>query len=354
LKQILWILIAVLLLEGTVSAAVDIPTELLQAAPEAAAVYTGSESNLMSYLQTIFGQALEKCRRGLTSGIRTALLIAVGTLVLGLVETAVPEEKQGAGRGVILVGALWITAVTAGDLTSHIGLGGETIGRLATLSKLLIPAMAAAVAATGAVSSAGTGQVAAVFFTDILVTAIEQLLLPAVHLYIGLSLAASVLDGNMLDTLAAFVHKSITWFLKLMLSGYTAFLAISGAVASVADQRAVQAAKTLVTATVPVVGSILSQAVETMLSGAGVLRGTLGAFGAIAVVGICLTPALHLLGQYFLYQGAALIGGCGGPTRLKKLLEMLSRAFSLVLAMTVSCAMMLLISIISALRVVIR
>ena len=56
-------------------------------------------------------------------------------------------------------------------------------------------------------------------------------------------------------------------------------------------------AKSAVSAVVPVVGSILSDAAESVLAGAGLLRGMVGTAGTLALLGVCLVPFLRLGGQ---------------------------------------------------------
>ncbi len=76
-----------------------------------------------------------------------------------------------------MVGAVSVTAVTTGSLGDLIGLGAETIRGLGDFSTVLLPAMAAATAATGAVSSATAQQVSAVILVDILLRLINYVLI---------------------------------------------------------------------------------------------------------------------------------------------------------------------------------
>ena len=270
-----------------------------------------------------------------------------------MAESAAPAGKDTLGQYVSITGALWITAVSAGNLNALIGLGQQTIVDLSQLSKALLPVLAAAEAASGGVTAASARQVAAVFFSDILLTAIERVLLPAVYLYIGTAAAGAVLEGELMERVGSLLKKLIGWALGGLLTLFTAFLTISGAVAGTADAQAVKVAKAAVSAAVPVVGGILSEAAESMLAGAGLLRGLLGAFGALAVLSFCLVPFLRLGGQYLLYQCASLAAAAAGPKKLTGLLTALGDAFGLVLAMTAASALLLLISLVSSLTAVV-
>ena len=104
----------------------------------------------------------------------------------------------------------------------------------------------------------------------------------------------------------------------------------------------------MLSGTVPVVGGILSDAAETLLAGAGVLRGGIGIFGTLGVLAICAYPFLHLGIQYLLYRGAGFLAEAAGGGPLPKLIGGLGSAFALVLGMTASCAAVIIVAIAAA------
>jgi stage III sporulation protein AE len=352
-KRCLLGLILLFLLATPVQAEEQLSEDLRALAPAASELVTDDSSEsygLLSGARTLFSQAIEETQSSLTAGLGS--VAAARVVLLGVVESVSPEGDGAVSRCVAAVGALWCTAVSAGDLDSLIGLGRQTVTDLTQLSTALVPALATATAAMGGVSSAAAAQVGAVFFSNLLLTAMDSLLLPMVYLYIGVSAAGAVLEGDTLDSLGRLLKKIIGWLLGGLLLLYTAYLTITGAVAGSADAQTVRLAKAAVRGAVPVVGGILAEASESVVAGAGLLRAMIGSFGALAVLSMCLTPALRLGLEYLLYQGAGLVAATVGPGKLTKLLSQLSDAFALVLAMTVASAMVILISVVSALTAV--
>ena len=102
----------------------------------------------------------------------------------------------------------------------------------------------------------------------------------------------------------------------------------------------------------PVVGRILSDAAGSVLAGGGrgaktpsaylVCWGAGGVSGAICTLGV----------QYLLYKLTAFLAGMTAAPELAKLIDALGGVFGLMLGMTGSCALLLLISISSAILVV--
>ncbi len=351
-KQALTAILLLFLLSGQALAAdpPSLPDELVRSAPEAAAhVDSSDDFGLASGLSALLEEAAETAKSALFSGAKSVALLLTGVVLLGALESLMPEKNALTDHGVAMAGTLWITAVSAGSLNSLIGLGRETVAGLSLLAKALIPALASATAATGSVSGAALRQVATVFFSNLLLTAMDRLLLPAVYLYIGLCAAGAVTPSGALSGLEQLLKKLITWGLSIPLVAFVAYLSLGGAVADAADAQAVKLMRSAVGAAVPVVGAILSDASESLLSSAGLLRSMVGVFGTLAVLGLCLGPFLRLGAQYLLFQGAGLVAQAVGPAPLTALLKKLGDAFGLVLAMTGASAALLLIALASSL-----
>ena len=89
-----------------------------------------------------------------------------------------------------------------------------------------------------------------------------------------------------------------------------------------------------------------------LLAGAGVVKNAIGVFGLLGVLAACLGPFVRLGVQYLLYKLTAFLAGMTAAPELAKLIDALGGVFGLMLGMTGSCALLLLISISSAILVV--
>ena len=89
----------------------------------------------------------------------------------------------------------------------------------------------------------------------------------------------------------------------------------------------------------------------------GVFMGllTLATFlGMLAVLAMCVVPFLQLGIHYLAYKAAAALSATVSGGRVAGLIDQLGGAFGLVLGMTGSCALLLLISLVSAITAVVR
>lgn len=309
------------------------------------AVGTGLEEGLQTLLER-FGSLLGG---SVGRAVRSGVLLLVTAALCGLTREVGESLGQPGGLDAAsLTAAVAVTAVAVSDVRSMVGLGREALDGMAQFSQVLLPTVAAAAAAGGAPGTAAARQLATVLFSEMLLTAINGLLLPMVYAYVAACAAHAALGNEGLKRLAALLKWGVTTMLTAVLLVYVGYLTVSGAIAGTADAMALKAAKMTISGMVPVVGSILSDAAGTLLAGAGVLRGTIGVFGLLAVLAICLGSFLELGVHYLAYKLAAALAATvsGGPT--SALIDGIGGAFGLVLGMVGSSALILVVSLVSA------
>ena len=129
-------------------------------------------------------------------------------------------------------------------------------------------------------------------------------------------------------------------------------MTLSGGVTGSADALSAQLARSAIATAVPVVGGIISDAADTVLAGAGVMRQSIGVVGTLTILATCILPFLKLGVQYLLLKLSAFFAATVAPTPLVKLVDSLSTAFGLVLGMTGAAALLLLISVASSVMAV--
>ncbi len=275
------------------------------------------------------------------------MLIILAIVLLCAVAGIMWEGSSGKVDTVVLVGVIAITAVSVGQVAGLMNLGRQVIFDMDGFSKVIMPTMAAAATAAGAPMTATARHMSTMFFSDIVLTLISRVLVPLVFAYVAAVAAGAALEQSMLTKIAAFIKWVVMGLLTLSLTLFLAYLTISGALAGSADALAVKGTKLAMASAIPVVGGIVSDAAETVLVGAGLVKNAVGLFGLFAVLGICLIPFLRVGIQYLLYKLMAAVVTPLAHERITKLIESLSSAFGLIMGMTGASALLLLISLIS-------
>ena len=336
MRRTVFLLLTLALLTVPVCA-VQLPGELLDALPEEAAALAEGEGITEGGVQLLVQSFFDALRASLDRSLRGAVLLALTVLLTGAADGFASSLGENASRFVPLVG----------------GLGTATMQDLADLTKLLLPTMAAALAGCGGVFTASAWQVGTLFAADALTTLIHELLLPLVYCHIALASAGAALPESGLDKLADGLKKLISWLLCGAVTAFTLYLSVSGVLTGSADRAAVKAAQTAVSGAVPVVGSILAESAEMVLSAAHSLRAAIGAAGVLGVLLACLAPLVRLSVQFLLYRAVAFVSAVSGVKPLERLLEQLGDAFALVLGMTAACAALLLAALLVSISMVV-
>ena len=310
------------------------------------------DTGLEGGLSQLVVQGLEQLKALAGRSIATGVKLLAVVLVCGLAQSAALPGQQEGVQAAELAGALAITALTMTDVAAMIGLGRETLRRMDDFAQALLPVMAALTAATGRVSGAAVGQGVTVLFSQLLLDAMDGLLIPLIDGYVAVSCAWAAVDSPGLKKLGELMKGAAALILTGLLLAFVGYLTASGAIAGSVDAAAVKTAKLAISRAIPVVGGILADASETVLAGAGVLRGTVGTAGMLVVLAICLTPFLHLGLHYLVYKAAAALCALIAQPRLSGLIDALGGAFGMVLGMTGAGALVLLVSVASALTAV--
>ena len=308
------------------------------------------DEGLQTILDTGSGQISGVVRKAVRSGV---LLLTV-VLLCGLAEGLYGGMGVSQTTDVVaIVGALAITAVAVADANSLIGMGREALEQMETFSKILLPTITAA-AAAGSPSGAVARQLATMLFSDILITLINRLLLPLVYTYIAACVAYAAVGNEGLKRIAGTLKWVVTSVLTVVLLVFVGYLTVSGVIAGSTDAVTVKAAKFTMSSLVPVVGGILSDAAETVLAGAGILKNAVGVFGMLAVLCMCVAPFLQLGIHYLTYKVTSALSATVSSGRVAGLIDQIGGAFGLVLGMTGASALLLLISMVSAITAVVR
>ena len=297
-----------------------------------------------------FGKELWRIVSGAISGAGLALrpaLFSAGKVLAAAMLCAFAgyaQEDGGMKLPAQLAGAFAITALCTKDVSSMIGLARETVTKISDFTALLLPVLSSSLAASGGSVSAGALLAGGSFAMSLLTKLASGVLIPLVYVYILLSAAECATDGGGLGKIRALGGRVLTLLMKGLCAVFTGYLSLSRVLTGSADTLALKAAQAAFSGMVPVVGSMLSDASESLLAGAGLIRSAAGAFGILAVFSMAIVPFLRL-GAFYL--ALKLVGAIGDGAVMKPhaaLMSNLASAMGYMLAIAASALWMSLVS----------
>lgn len=296
-------------------------------------------------LTSSFARLLENASADSRSAIKSALGSLLRVSVVILLAAAARGFSAAAGGGcdalIDMAGALGCAAVLLRDFTSVLTLCRETMEQISVFSGVLQPVLATVVSMGGSAATATVLQISSIVVFDVVLRLANRLLLPGACAYLAISAVDAATGGELLHGIGEGIKSLTSGALKLLLTLFTAYLAIAGGVSAGVDRLTLKTAKFAVSGAVPVVGGVISDATETMLSGAALLRGSVGVFGMLCVTAICLVPFLRAGASYLCYRTGAAVLSPLCSNSLRRLLESVGTGFGLLLGMLGACCMIL-------------
>lgn len=314
-------------------------------AQEAVQGMSPGDADLNTGIENLLRSAKGQAGGFFKQALSSMLLILAVVILCGIA-----SSFAGNSEYIALAGVLCVAVTAISGLNGIMADATQAVNEMNSFVQVLLPTLVGAGTAMGMPTAFFVRQTATVFFSGLLGNLISGLLFPLLYAYLALITVNAALPRDMLARLAQLVKWLLCGILSLTLIAFVTYLTVSGVVAGSADAVAVKGAKTAISGVVPVVGGIISDAAETVLVGAGVIKNALGIFGLVAVLGIVLAPFLQLGIRILVFKLTAALASTLTEERLTKYIDQLSTAFSLALAIVAASTLLVLISIVSCIQ----
>lgn len=316
-------------------------------APDEAEIYMPSEPQTFSEgIIYIAGKAIAAIEPELAvAGKLCTSVIAVAVLC------AITQQLSGNVKPVSdLIATILIAVLLISPTNALISLARKTIESLSDYGKLFIPVITTAMAAQGAVTTSAALYAATTAFTALLSSVISNVIVPLLYIYICLSTVNGVLGDESLKRLRDFSKWLTVWSMKVIMYVYTGYMSITGVVSGTVDASALKAAKLAISSAVPVIGGLLSDASETVLVGAGIMKNTVGMYGLFVVISLWIGPFLKIGVQYLLLKITGSIAGMFTSKNISELLGDFTGAMGILLSMIGVQTLLLIVSTVCFMR----
>ena len=216
-----------------------------------------------------------------------------------------------------------------------------------TVIRTALPALAGAAAISGKSASALSSEAVYLLSADVASSVIRDLLLPAAAALLILSAAAAAFQNDMLKEGEKSLHGLLTFFLRITLTvfvGYTGVVKVFGTAGDGAAKRSLRLA---ISSSVPVVGSIASEAADSILVMASVTRSTVGSGAVAALVAAVLSPLIRLGVYSLVFRVFSFLIAPMGGDGVSEFIRSVSEVYTLLFAMTASLLLLGILVILS-------
>ena len=304
------------------------------------ALMPAEKSSFTDGLLHVFTTAFAALQPEIAGCIKTCGVLFACAVALSLLSTF-----QGMSAKTVTMASVTVCAcILLTPAQTLIRSGVETVTDISQFGKLLLPVMATALASQGGSTSSAALYAGTAVFDSILSMVFSNLLIPMVYVYlaVGILCAATGMDAlkKGKDLVLWFIH----WSMKTLMYIFTGYLTVTGVIGGATDQMALKATKVTLSSAVPVVGGILSDASETILVSAGMVKNSVGVWGLISIAAIVISPFLKIGVQYLFLKASAALCGLFGGKAYTELIGDFASAMGLLLAMTGAVCLLFVVS----------
>ena len=221
----------------------------------------------------------------------------------------------------------------------------EAIQNLTGFANTLIPLMITLMMTTGNIVSSGMFQPILLLLITFISNFMTNILIPIALVSTALGIISKISDQAQVGKLSKFLHSSMIWILGTVLTLFVSVTSLEGGLTASIDGVTAKAAKTAISSVVPVIGSILGDAVNTIVGCSNIIKNAVGIVGIIVIIAICIRPILQLaVLTVTYYLGAALCEPIADE-KIVGILEQMGSTFKIFLAVMFALTALLIIGI---------
>ena len=203
----------------------------------------------------------------------------------------------------VFAAAAAAAAVMAVPVSSVINASVNALKGTGVFMLSFIPVFAVIVTASGAAVTAASMSALLLAAAEAVTYISGFAVLPLMGGYLAISLSAAVSPAIKKSGIAETVKKLAFWIMAFVSVVFVGILGIQTSVNASADTLASKTARFIIGSSVPVAGGVLSEAINTVTASMGLLKSSIGIYGALA----CAVTLLPLVIELLIWRAVLLI-----------------------------------------------
>ncbi len=279
------------------------------------------------------------------NGIKSLVSILIIVLIHSLLKAISDNlENDTIANIIYYVQYIAIVTVIMTNFSDMIQLVKETSSNLVGVMNSLVPILMALMLYTGSITTSSVLEPIILFMIHFIGNLIQTILIPLTLVAATLSIVSKIGDKVQIDKLAKTFHSGIVLVLGIILTIFVGVVSLEGTLSSSVDGITAKTTKAIVSTSIPVVGKILGDVVDSVLGCGVILKNAVGVIGVVIIIGVCILPILKIGILMTCYR---LLAGVCEPIadpKIVKLLEQISTIFKVLLAILCSISMMVIIA----------
>ena len=294
--------------------------------------------------KTIYKKIINLLGKEVKTGIKSLVSILI-IIVIHSILKSISENLQNdnVSKMIYYVQYIAIVTVIMNNFSNVITMVKETATNLVGFMNSLVPILVSLMLYTGSITTSSILEPAILFMINFIGNIIQSFLIPAVLIAATLSIVSKIGDKVQIDKISKTFNSGIIWILGVILTTFVGVISLEGTLSSSIDGITAKTAKAIVSSSIPIVGKILGDAVDTVLGCGIILKNAIGVIGVVIIIGICIMPIIKIAILTISYKILASISEPIADTKIIKLLEQIGDIFKVLLEILCSISVMVIV-----------
>lgn len=241
-------------------------------------------------------------------------------------------ENEIVGELSFYVCYLVLIGLSINSFMITIDIASTAINNMVFLMQALLPALMVLLLAIGGISSSSLFQPLILGSINVVSALMKDLVLPLILISSVMGIVSNISEKLQISKLSEFIRKGVLYTIGISITLFMGIMTIKGAVGSKIDGLTIRTAKFAVNKFVPVVGSFLSDTMETVVGCSMVIKNAVGVFGLLTLFLISIVPIIKIISLILIYKFTIVIIEPIANTRIVNCLCDISKSLTLVLA----------------------
>lgn len=276
--------------------------------------------------------------------IGTLIMLTLFSIILQAISTAFERNTVSqVAHFIVFIVLLYVTLTSFHEVFRY---AQETIENMSNFLIALLPLMLGLLATFGQVMSISFFHPIIIFLIHISGVLMTKFIFPLLFLS-ALLMVVSYMNDKYQATYLADLFKHISLgTLGIFITIFLGVISIQGTATAIQDGVALKTTKFITGNFVPVIGRSFTEAADTVLAAALLLKNTIGIFGLVIIVSIAVFPLVKIMVIAMMYKLAAALLQPLGNSSITISLNMISKYIMYVLACLIFVTLMFFLAIV--------
>lgn len=289
---------------------------------------------------------LDSIKKAVFGNVGVVFQIIIIIVAAGLLKHMQPSFENGSvSKAAFFAIYFVIASLCTSILMSSVYIAKDAIGILSTLMEVITPILITLLTAMGGISSSALLSPVMAGITGTVFALVKDIVFPAIIICAVLYVMSGISSIIKLEKFGALVESFIKWFIGIVFTLYIGITSLKGLSGAALDGLSARTAKYAIDNSVPIVGKMVSDSVDTLVACSLIVKNSIGVVGLILIILCILTPIACIIVNMFMVKIAAAVAEPFADSGITNLLEKVSSIIKLVFITLISCAIMVFIAI---------